>query len=188
MGRKAKLRALQRIESLKGPVVRLSGEQAEAFDDQMTYDRKWFERNPAMILFRPQFPGEWAGYELTGSQPPLIGPAAYGDEWTALASKKFQFNQELPTPGFVASECTWTAVVDIGRLVMSNKQGRLAPPSGIRLRMASVPVTSEEDQRAATKLVCEAALAFFTQSGKFEEYMAGGKSGSFYRSRINDPA
>jgi hypothetical protein len=49
--------------------IRLSGEQAEVFDDQMDVDRDLMEATDDFIAFRPSIDGEWSEQIMLGYEP-----------------------------------------------------------------------------------------------------------------------
>ena len=93
MGRKAKVR-----QERKFPVIRLAGEQAEVFDNQMDVDREWFESSAETFYFRPEIDGEFNEYALVGSEVPTA---------RAVFCPHGGIPQELPLG--------WVCVTDIGR-------------------------------------------------------------------------
>jgi hypothetical protein len=125
----------------KRPTIRLAGEQAEAFDAQMDKDRAMFEQTDACVCFRPQIPGEWNEHQMLGHKPPIIGPIRNGQI------------------DFLPSECTWTAVVDIGRVDRVAKGEAPGAPTGLRTRIACPPVLTPEDEIACSQAAQVYALA-----------------------------
>lgn len=101
--------------------IRLVGEQAEAFDQQMDTDRDWFESSTDAFYFRPEIESEFDEYIIAGSTPPYV---------IAEVSTS-QGNGELPLG--------WVCVVDIGRYIEKSET-----PTGFRCRIrTSPPVNSE---------------------------------------------
>jgi hypothetical protein len=52
--------------------IKLTGEQAEVFDEQMDSDRDWFKRSSESVRFRPEIDGEWNEHLMLGHQAPYI--------------------------------------------------------------------------------------------------------------------
>jgi hypothetical protein len=125
----------------KSQTIRLAGEQAEVFDNQMDADRAMFEKTDSCVCFRPQIPGEWNEQQMLGHKPPMIGPMRDG---------KIDFLPE---------ECTWTAVVDIGRADRVAKGHLPGAPTGMRTRIACLPVLTPEDELACSHAAQAYALA-----------------------------
>jgi hypothetical protein len=111
----------------KSLTIQVTGEQGEVFDAQMDVDKKMFERTNVCVCFRPQIPGEWNEYQMLGHEPPILGPIGGG------------------SPGFLAEQCTWTAVVDVGRAERIAKGEKIGKPSGLRIRMRCVPILSADE-------------------------------------------
>ena len=125
----------------KSQTIRLAGEQAEVFDAQMDADRKMFEQTDSCVCFRPQIPGEWNEHQMLGHEPPIIGPTRNGQI------------------DFLLEECTWTAVVDIGRADRVAKGDLPGAPTGMRARIACFPVLTPEDELACSRAAQAYALA-----------------------------
>jgi len=124
MGRKAKLR-----KDRKPIHIRLSGEQAEVFDEQMESDRQWFEGSAEMVRFRPEIEGEWNEQKMLG----FVSPA--------LVTKDPVTGKEDPT--------NWTCVLDLGRVT-----GMTTKASGWRTRFpCSAPTSGKLRNKMAAQAV-----------------------------------
>lgn len=124
MGRKARIR-----KDRKPIHIRLSGEQAEVFDEQMESDREWFEGSTEMVRFRPEIEGEWNEQKMLG----FVSPA--------LVTKD-------PRTG-KADPANWTCVLDLGRVT-----GMTTEASGWRTRFpCSAPSTGKLRSDMAAKAI-----------------------------------
>ena len=93
-------------------IIRLAGEQAEVFDNQMDVDKALIEATNDCVAFRPQIEGEWNEFTMLGRRPQALlvyDPA----------------NNEL-----IDQPYNWTCVIDILQAVNA-----LAEPSGCRTRL-----------------------------------------------------
>jgi hypothetical protein len=101
--------------------IRISGEQAEVFDDQMNVDRDLMEATDDFIAFRPSIEGEWNEQIMLGATP------------ERLAIRFADSGEIYPGP------YNWTCVVDIGRLAYGQSEA-----SGCRTRLQCPnPITPE---------------------------------------------
>lgn len=113
MGKNAKRR-----QERKTKHIRLAGEQAEVFDNQMDVDSEWFQNSDEPVFFRPQIEGEWNQHTATGKSPPTID--FFDEDGQVIEAKK-----------------DWTCVVDVGRVLKGG-----GPASGFRTRLAvAAPIT-----------------------------------------------
>ena len=110
MGKNAKRR-----QDRKDNEIRLTGEQAEAFDHQMDTDSEWFQNSDESVFFRPQIDGEWNEHTAIGASPPTID--FFDEDGQVIEAKK-----------------DWTCVVDVGRVLKGG-----GPASGWRTRLAVAP-------------------------------------------------
>jgi hypothetical protein len=92
--------------------IRLAGEQAEVFDNQMDADKALMEATDDCVAFRPQIEGEWNEFAVIGSRP------------QALLVYDSASNELIDQP------CNWTCVIDVFKAVNA-----LAEPSGCRTRL-----------------------------------------------------
>lgn len=137
MGRNAKLRKNRQQRPIN---VRLAGEQAEVFDEQMESDREWFSGSNECVRFRPEISGEWNEYLMLGAEAPCIDP----------------YDKETGE-GYLAP-LDWVCVVDI---INAIKGGG---PSGCRIRFrcpapinAIIRQAMSEYAIGCTRLMFEAA-------------------------------
>jgi hypothetical protein len=127
--------------------IRLSGEQAEVFDDQMDIDRDLMEAVDDCVAFRPEIDGEWNEAIMLGETPPRF------------RLFKVETQEEL------SSSYGWTCVIDVGRAVLGQSS-----PSGCRMR-AQCPAPATQEVRDALRdyaihyaKASASTLGFFGQS------------------------
>jgi hypothetical protein len=132
MGRASNRKRRQRPENF----IRLAGEQAEVFDAQMDTDKKKFEEIEGCVYFRPQIPGEFNEQKMLGFEVPMIGPMA----------------------GFLPQQCTWTAVVDLGRAYQIANDEPPGKASGCRTRYKCPPALTFADQELYAQVAMYLAL------------------------------
>lgn len=116
--------------------IRLAGEQAEVFDDQMDVDRDLMEATDDFIAFRPTIEGEWNEQIMLGCDPQRLTCMAEGG-------------------GIYLGPYDWTCVVDVGRLVSMTEEA-----SGFRMRFQCPEPNSQELRQALRKGAAERVLAF----------------------------
>lgn len=132
MGQASKRKQQRRPQK---PIL-LTGEQAEVFDAQMDADRAKFEQLEGFVYFRPQIPGEFNEQQMLGSEVLKLGPLA----------------------GFLPQQCTWTAVVDLGRVDRLANGQPLGEASGFRTRYKCVPVLTAADEAGCSQIALRLAL------------------------------
>jgi len=116
----------------KNNIIRLVGEQAEAFDQQMDADRNWFESSTDAFYFRPEIEGEFDEYVIAGAAPPYVIAEVSTPEG----------NGELPLG--------WVCVVDIGRYIEKSEA-----PTGFRFRVRTSPPINGEVRESLIEGVCQ---------------------------------
>lgn len=116
--------------------IRLSGEQAEVFDDQMDVDRELMEATDDFIAFRPAIEGEWNEQIMLGHDPQRLTCMAEG-------------GAIYPGP------YDWTCVVDVGRLTGTTKEA-----SGFRVRFQCPEPYFEELRQVLRNGAAERVLVF----------------------------
>jgi hypothetical protein len=92
--------------------IRLAGEQAKVFDNQMDVDKALMEATDDCVAFRPEIEGEWNEFVLIGSRPQAL----------------LVYDSASNTP--IDQPCNWTCVIDVFKAVNA-----LAEPSGCRTRL-----------------------------------------------------
>jgi hypothetical protein len=97
--------------------IRLAGEQAEVFDNQMDVDKALMASTPSCVAFRPAIDGEFSEYQVIGERVPCIAP----------------FQTE--------ARPDWVCVCDVGRI-----QRKGGPASGLRVRF-QCPQPQNDAQR-----------------------------------------
>jgi hypothetical protein len=107
--------------------IRIAGEQAEVFNDQMDTDRDLMEAVDDCVAFRPEIDGEWNEHIMLGDTPPR------------LALRYCNTGKVYPGP------YNWTCVLDLGRALYGEKAA-----SGWRMRF-QCPEPATAELRAALK-------------------------------------
>lgn len=113
-------------------IIRLVGEQAEAFDEQMDTDRDWFESSLDAFYFRPEIEGEFDEYLIAGEDVPFVQ--------AMLETQQ----------GDKAAPLGWVCVVDIGRYMESSVE-----PTGFRCRIRTSPPINGEIRKLILQGVCQ---------------------------------
>jgi hypothetical protein len=117
--------------------IRLSGEQAEVFDDQMDVDRDLMEATDDFIAFRPSIDGEWSEQIMLGYEPQRLTIGIKGTD------------EIYPGP------YDWTCVVDVGRLVSNCKDA-----SGMRVRFQCPNPNFEELRQVLRQAASQRVIDF----------------------------
>ena len=133
MGRNSKRKSRRHAKTTQ---VRLAGEQAEVFDEQMNSDRDWFKGSDECVRFRPEIDGEFNEYLMFGHQIPFI------EAFELETGKKF----DVPLD--------WVCVIDVIRAVEGGG------PSGCRTRMRCPAPLNGEIRKAMAEYAIKHAHSF----------------------------
>ncbi|MGA1114784.1 MAG: hypothetical protein ACO3TI_07555, partial [Aquiluna sp.] len=124
------------------PTIKLSGEQAEVFNEQMDTDRKLMEATDDFIAFRPAIEGEWNEGIMLGYDLPRLD---------CITENGVTY----------AGPYDWTCVVDMGRLRFGTKE-----PTGARMRFQCPEPNSERLREALRQDAADRVLSFLKVAGR----------------------
>lgn len=125
--------------------IRVAGEQAEVFDNQMDADKALMEATDDCVVFRPEIEGEWNEMIMLGGRPQALLVC------------------DSVTHELIDKPYGWTCVIDVQRAV----EGTCAP-SGMRTRLQCPEPTSDirESLRQAAIAYAKAFIALLQQQNK----------------------